>query len=260
MTGGDATSHVEGAVWRVWFPARSGGHPSVVGGPPRQAPPSISPTGPSGGHTADRLWPGEIGSQTGLGCSQVVFLAPPTSLVFLLNWWDSLALGEFGAATLAGASWVSERVHWSGRRPSSSPRDTINCVLGDDSPLGFAVIFSPVGEGWAVDCFPEQFLRQTEMIKRSLWLDDEQTWWCLEPLQQCQPKRPALQLEIATHEALRHGTPKWDTRPALQASGCNTLHRSTRKQEATLGHCVQMHAAGKSIPCCSTKCGINDVG
>jgi len=26
------------------------------------------------------------------------------------------------------------------------------------------------------------------------------------------------------------------------------------------GHRVQMHAAGKSIFCCSTKCGINDVG
>jgi len=118
----------------------------------------------------------------GLGFFQVVFLVPPTSLVFLLNWWDSLVFGEFGEATLAAASWVSERVYWAGRRPFSSPCDRINCVLDDDSPLGFAVILSPVGEGWAVGCFPKQFLRQTELIKRSLWLDDEPTWWCLETL------------------------------------------------------------------------------
>jgi len=30
--------------------------------------------------------------------------------------------------------------------------------------------------------FPEQFLRRTELIKRSLRPDDEPTWWCLEPL------------------------------------------------------------------------------
>jgi len=119
----------------------------------------------------------------GLGFFQVVFLDPPTSLVFLLSWWDSLVFGEFGEATLAAASRVSERVYWAGRRPSSSPCDRIDCVLDDDSPLGLAVILSPVEEGWAVGCFPKQFLRQTELIKRSLWLDDEPTWWCLEPLQ-----------------------------------------------------------------------------
>jgi len=74
-------------------------------------------------------------------------------------------------------------VNWAGRWPSSSPCDGSNCVLDDDSPLGFAVILSPVGEGWAVGCFPKQFLRQTDLIKRSLWLDEEQMWWCLEPLQ-----------------------------------------------------------------------------
>jgi len=152
-----------------------------VGGPPRQAHPKTIPTGPSGWHTADPLWLGEIGSQMGLGFSRVVVLAPPTSLVFLLNWWDSFAPGEFGAGTVAVASFVSERAYWAGRRPSSSPCDRINCVLGDDSPPGFAVIFSPVGEGWAVGCFPEQFLRQTELIKRSLWLDDEPAWWFSEP-------------------------------------------------------------------------------
>jgi len=40
-----------------------------------------------------------------------------------------------------------------------------------------------LGEGWAVGRFPGQFLRRTELIKRSLRLDDEPTWWCLEPLQ-----------------------------------------------------------------------------
>jgi len=31
--------------------------------------------------------------------------------------------------------------------------------------------------------FPGQFLRRTELIKRSLRLDDEPKWWCREPLQ-----------------------------------------------------------------------------
>jgi len=31
--------------------------------------------------------------------------------------------------------------------------------------------------------FPGQFLRRTELIKRSLRLDDEPKWWCQEPLQ-----------------------------------------------------------------------------
>jgi len=39
-----------------------------------------------------------------------------------------------------------------------------------------------LGEGWAVGRFPGQFLRRTELIKRSLRLDDEPTWWCREPL------------------------------------------------------------------------------
>jgi len=34
-----------------------------------------------------------------------------------------------------------------GERPSSTPFDRINSVLDDDSPLGFAVILSPVGKG-----------------------------------------------------------------------------------------------------------------
>ena len=82
VTGGDATSHVEGAVWRLWFPARPGGDPSVVGGPPRQAPPEIYSPGPSVGHTADPLWPREIGSQMGLAFSQMIFLAPLHRLYF----------------------------------------------------------------------------------------------------------------------------------------------------------------------------------
>jgi len=34
-----------------------------------------------------------------------------------------------------------------------------------------------------VSRFPGQFLRRTELIKRSLRLDDEPKWWCREPLQ-----------------------------------------------------------------------------
>jgi len=40
----------------------------------------------------------------------------------------------------------------------------------------------PSGEGWAVGRFPGQFLRRTELIKRSLRPDDEPPWSCLEPL------------------------------------------------------------------------------
>jgi len=86
----------------------------------------------------------------GAGLFPSGFPSPPTSLVFLLKWWGSLVLGEFGAATLDVAGWVSERVYWTGRRPSPSPCDRLNCVLDDESRLGFAVILSPVGEGWAV--------------------------------------------------------------------------------------------------------------
>jgi len=46
----------------------------------------------------------------GAGLFPSGFASHPTSLVFLLNWWGSLVLGEFEAATLAVASWVSERV------------------------------------------------------------------------------------------------------------------------------------------------------
>ena len=77
---------------------------------------------------------------------------------------------------------------------------------------------------------------------------------------QCQQKRPVLQLEITTQDAHLRGTHKWETRPALQANGCNTRHRATSQQETALGYRVQMHAASKSIPWCSIKCGINDCG
>ena len=164
-------------LWRLWFPARPGGDPSVVGGLSRQAPPRNTSNRALGrAHSRPAVARGDWISD-GAGLFPSGFPSPPISLVFLLNWWGSLVLREFGASTLAVACWVSERVYWAGRRPSSSPCNRINCALDDDSPLGFAVILSPVGEGWAVGCFPGQFLRQTELIKRSLWLDDEPTWW-----------------------------------------------------------------------------------
>ena len=85
VSDGDARSNVEGAAWRLWFPARSGGDPSVKGGPPRQAlhrnfsnralgrahgPPVVA-RGDWISHEA-RLFPRG-------------FPSPPTSLVFLLN-------------------------------------------------------------------------------------------------------------------------------------------------------------------------------
>jgi len=61
VTGGDATSHVEGAVWRLWFSARPEGEPSVVGGPPRQAPPPkyLQP-GPRAGTRPTRCGSGRL--------------------------------------------------------------------------------------------------------------------------------------------------------------------------------------------------------
>jgi len=84
--------------------------------------------------------------------------------------------GEFGVATLAVSGWVSERVYWVGRRPSSSQCAILNCVLDEDSSLGVFVILSPVAEGWAVGCFPEQLFRRYELMKRSFWMNGEPTW------------------------------------------------------------------------------------
>ena len=69
-------------------------------------------------------------------------------------------------------------------RPSPSPFDKTNCALDYDSPPGLCRDpLLPLGEGWAVGRFPGQFLRRTELIKRSLRLDDEPEWWCREPPQ-----------------------------------------------------------------------------
>jgi len=131
----------------VVVPCPNGGRPLSGGRPAQAGIPETSPAGPPGGHTADPLRPVANGSEMGLGFSQVVFQAPPTSPVFHVNWWDLLAFGEFGAAYFAVAGWVSERVNWAGRRPSSSPCDRINSSLARNSPVGSAVILSSVGEG-----------------------------------------------------------------------------------------------------------------
>jgi len=69
-------------------------------------------------------------------------------------------------------------------RPSPSPFDKTNCALDNDSPPRLCRDpLLPLGEGWAVGRFPGQFLRRTELIKRSLRLDDEPEWWCREPPQ-----------------------------------------------------------------------------
>jgi len=70
------------------------------------------------------------------------------------------------------------------RRPSPSPLDETNCALDYDSPPGLCCDpLLPLGEGWAVGLFPGQFLRRTELIKRSLRLDDEPKWFCRKPPQ-----------------------------------------------------------------------------
>ena len=125
---------------------------------------------------------GEIGFGRGRAFSQVVFPAP-LLLVWTFRFGGIYLVGAFGVATLATGARFGRGLLTAGT-PSPSPFDRTNCALDDDSPLGFAVILSPhEGEGWAVGCFPGQFLRRTELIKRSLRLDDEPTWWCQEPLQ-----------------------------------------------------------------------------
>jgi len=70
-------------LWQLWFSAKKGGR-SLSGGRPAQAgTPKLSPAGPPGGHRADPLRPGEIGCKKGLGCSQVVSVAPLHRLYFL---------------------------------------------------------------------------------------------------------------------------------------------------------------------------------
>jgi len=60
----------------------TGGRSLSGGGPAQTGAPEMSPTRPLGGRTADPLWPGEIGSQLGLGFPQVVFSAPLCRLYF----------------------------------------------------------------------------------------------------------------------------------------------------------------------------------
>ena len=69
-------------------------------------------------------------------------------------------------------------------RSSPPPFDKTNCALDYNSPLGFAVILSSRWgkDGLWVD-FRGSFFQRTELIKRSLRLDDEPKWWCREPLQ-----------------------------------------------------------------------------
>jgi len=157
VSDGDARSNIEGAAWRLWFPARSGGDPSVKGGPPRQAlHRNFSNRALGRAHGRLAVARGDWISD-GAGLHPSGFHFSPTLLAFLLNWWNSLFMGALVAATLAVAGWVSERAVWAGRRPSSSPCDGINCVLDDESPLGFGVIRSHVGRGCAVGCFSEKF-------------------------------------------------------------------------------------------------------
>jgi len=143
VMGWDATSRADWAVWRLWLPARQGGDPLVVGGPPGQVLPRVISSRALGrAHSRPAVAQGDWISY-GAGLYPRGFLSPYTSLEFLRNWWNSFALGEFRAATLAVASWVSDRVYWEGRQLSSSPCDKIDCVINDDHALGFSVILSP---------------------------------------------------------------------------------------------------------------------
>jgi len=67
----------------VVIPRQTGGRPLSGGRPAQTATLKISRAEPPGGRTADPLWPGEIGSEIGLGFSRVVFVAPLHRLYFL---------------------------------------------------------------------------------------------------------------------------------------------------------------------------------
>jgi len=66
----------------------------------------------------------------------------------------------------------------------SSPRRPKNSLYSVATVGPNALVIEPtlVIPHWAVGRFSGQFLRQTELIKRSFRLDDEPTWWWLEPL------------------------------------------------------------------------------
>jgi len=103
VTGGDATSHVEPAVWRLWFPARPGGDHTVVGGPPRQAArQNVFKRTLCRAHSRPAVALGNW-IAAGAGLFRSGLPRPPTSLICLQNGWDSLVLGEFGTASLANA-------------------------------------------------------------------------------------------------------------------------------------------------------------
>ena len=65
MTGGDATSHVQGAVLRLCFSSRLGGDPQLLGGPPRQAPPKYLQPGPRAGARPTRCGPESLSLRWG---------------------------------------------------------------------------------------------------------------------------------------------------------------------------------------------------
>jgi len=86
-------------------------------------------------------------------------------------------------------------------RASPPPFDKTNCALDYDSPSWLCRDpLLPLGEGWAVGRFPGQFLRRTELIQRSLRLDDEPRWWCQERLQPLRLPVPAA-AAVATADA-----------------------------------------------------------
>jgi len=109
-------------------------------------------------------------------------------------------------------------------RSSPPPFDKTNCALDYDSPLGFAVILSSSwGKAMLWVDFRGSFFDGTELIKRSLRLDDEPKWWCREPSHLCSPGGPPP----FQHMGHRDGDPfrrgKCDSISACQASARGPL-------------------------------------
>jgi len=112
-------------------------------------------------------------------------------------------------ATLAVGARVGERFVDRGDCLPRRVFENSNCASDDDFPLGFAVILSRVEKSWAVACSPGQFLPRTELVKRSLGLDGEQTWWRQESLQ--------LYPQRARDATARLSGGRWRARPRIRS-------------------------------------------
>jgi len=108
-----------------------------------------------------------------------------------------------------------------------------------------------LGEGWAVGRFPGQFLRRTELIKRSLRLDDEPKWWCREPLQ----RRPQLVGRGLARQRCLWKRPLAETRLRSDLRLVARAHRCCKTLRLNICHEGGAFVALASLPelCCRAR-------